>query len=84
MYDVSFTGAFQVEMKRDREEERTILCRYDPEEAGKYIVIVKWSGVNVPGSPFTVPVFDSLEALYEHRQSKQGELISDYQWKEEI
>ncbi|KAL4219915.1 hypothetical protein ACF0H5_020327 [Mactra antiquata] len=78
-------GAFHVEMTRDREEERTIVCRYDPEEPGEYIVMVKWSGVNVPGSPFTVPVFDSLEALYKHvKQTKRIELIADYQWKEEI
>lgn len=78
-------SAFHVEMKRDREEERTILCRYDPEEPGEYIVMVKWSGVNVPGSPFVVPVFESLEALYKHvKKTKQIELIADYQWKEDI
>ncbi|XP_045200406.2 filamin-B-like isoform X2 [Mercenaria mercenaria] len=78
-------SAFHVDMKRDREEERTIVCRYDPEEPGEYIIMVKWSGVHVPGSPFSVPVFESLEALYKHvKQTKQVELIADYQWKEEI
>lgn len=72
-------------MKRDREDERTILCRYDPEEPGEYVVNVKWSGVHVPGSPFIVPVFESLEALYKHvRKTHQIELIADYEWKEEI
>ncbi|XP_052216594.1 filamin-A-like isoform X3 [Dreissena polymorpha] len=78
-------SAFKVEMRRDREEERTIVCRYDPEEAGEYIVNVKWSGVHVPGSPFTVPVFESIEALSKYaRQTNQVELIADYEWKDEF
>ena len=72
-------------MKREREDERTILCRYDPEEPGEYIVNVRWSGVHVPGSPFKVNVFDTKEALMRHaQQTRQIELIADYQWKEEI
>jgi len=79
------SGAFKVDMRRDREEERTIVCRYDPEEAGEYVVMVRWSGTHVPGSPFTVHIFDSLEALYKHvRETKQVELIADYSWQEEI
>lgn len=78
-------SAFHVEMKRDREDERTILCRYDPEEPGEYVINVKWSGVHVPGSPFIVPIFESLEALYKHvKKTRQVELIADYEWKEEI
>ena len=74
-----------MDMKRDREEERTILCRYDPEEPGEYIINIKWSGVHVTGSPFKVHVFDTKEALMLHaKETRHIELIADYQWKEEI
>ncbi|XP_052782303.1 filamin-B-like isoform X2 [Mya arenaria] len=78
-------SAFKVDMRRDREEERTIVCRYDPEEPGEYHIMVRWSGVNVPGSPFDINIFETMESLYKHvRETKQVELIADYQWKEEI
>lgn len=56
-------GGFQVEMYRDSQRDRTILCRYDPRECGLYIVSIKWSGVDVPGSPFKVNIFDTQEEL---------------------
>lgn len=59
----SNTGAFQVEMYRDSQRDRTILCRYDPTECGLYIISVKWSGVDVPGSPFHVHILDTQEEL---------------------
>jgi len=52
------SGAFRVEMERSRSNERHILCRYDPTEAGDYVIHVKWSGVHVPGSPFNVHIHD--------------------------
>lgn len=42
-------GAFNVEMQRDRQHDRTIHCRYDPREPGDYQVEVKWHGHHVPG-----------------------------------
>jgi len=56
-------GAFRVEMQRESQKDRTILCRYDPTEVGDYIVSVKWSGVDVPGSPFRIQIFDTTEEL---------------------
>ncbi|KAK3589648.1 hypothetical protein CHS0354_015146 [Potamilus streckersoni] len=56
-------GAFQVEMYRDSQRDRTILCRYDPVETGLYIISVKWSGVDVPGSPFQVHLVDTQQEL---------------------
>ena len=56
-------GAFRVEMQRESQKDRTILCRYDPTEVGDYIVQVKWSGDHVPGSPFHVRIVDSHEEL---------------------
>ena len=59
----SSIGAFQVEMYRDSQRDRTILCRFDPTECGLYIISVKWSGVDVPGSPFHVHILDTQEEL---------------------
>lgn len=36
-------------MQRDRHQDRTIHCKYDPREPGDYLVEVKWHGYHVPG-----------------------------------
>ncbi|XP_017077834.1 filamin-A isoform X2 [Drosophila eugracilis] len=56
-------GAFRVEMQRESQKDRTILCKYDPTEPGDYRVEVKWAGEFVPGSPFPVMIFDTEEEL---------------------
>ncbi|CAG2105929.1 unnamed protein product [Medioppia subpectinata] len=57
------SGAFRVEMQRESQKDRTILCKYDPTEPGDYRIEVKWSGEHVPGSPFVVMIFDTQEEL---------------------
>ncbi|XP_014668912.1 PREDICTED: filamin-B-like [Priapulus caudatus] len=61
-------GAFRVEMQRESQKDRTILCKYDPTEPGEYFVHVKWSGVDVPGSPFKVCIFDTQDELERYRR----------------
>ncbi|KAG5896802.1 hypothetical protein JTB14_032047 [Gonioctena quinquepunctata] len=56
-------GAFRVEMQRESQKDRTILCKFDPTEPGDYRVEVKWAGELVPGSPFHVMIFDTQEEL---------------------
>jgi len=56
-------GAFNVEMQRERKQERTIQCKYEPREPGDYVVDVKWHGENVPGSPFLVMIVDTEQEL---------------------
>ena len=56
-------GAFRVEMQRESQKDRTILCKFDPTEPGDYRVEVKWAGQLVPGSPFPVMIFDTEEEL---------------------
>jgi hypothetical protein len=56
-------GAFNVEMQRDREQERTIHCKYEPREPGDYQVEIKWHGQHVPGSPFFVLIVDTEQEL---------------------
>ena len=58
-----FLGAFRVEMQRESQKDRTILCKYEPTEPGDYRIEVKWSGEHVPGSPFMVMIFDTQEEL---------------------
>ncbi|GAB1611177.1 hypothetical protein Ahia01_001404800 [Argonauta hians] len=52
-------GAFHVEMSRDSQKDRNITCCYNPYETGIYLIQVKWSGVDVPGSPFEVHIVDT-------------------------
>lgn len=59
-----------MEMMRESNMDRTILCRYDPTEPGNYIINVKWSGEHVLGSPFDVRIFDSLEARQRYVKEK--------------
>ncbi|KAK0403419.1 hypothetical protein QR680_016902 [Steinernema hermaphroditum] len=56
-------GAFNVEMERDRQQDRTIHCRYAPREPGDYQVEVRWHGQHVPGSPFLVMIVDTEQEL---------------------
>ncbi|XP_063692609.1 filamin-B-like [Bolinopsis microptera] len=35
---------------------RTISCRYNPEVAGKYIIVIKWEKEHIMGSPFSIKV----------------------------
>ncbi|KAM7302153.1 hypothetical protein ISCGN_017670 [Ixodes scapularis] len=65
-------GAFRVEMQRESQKDRTILCKYDPTEPGDYRIEVKWSGEHVPGSPFMVMIFDTQEELTRFVQGPYG------------
>lgn len=56
-------GAFRVEMEREYQKDRTIICRYDPTEPGEYQLHIKWSGGHVPGSPFVVNIFRTAAEL---------------------
>uniref|UniRef100_T1J4U2 Calponin-homology (CH) domain-containing protein n=1 Tax=Strigamia maritima TaxID=126957 RepID=T1J4U2_STRMM len=63
-------GAFRVEMQRENQKDRTILCKYDPTEPGDYRIEVKWSGEHVPGSPFTIMIFDTQDELNRYLQGQ--------------
>ncbi|WAR28213.1 FLNC-like protein [Mya arenaria] len=77
-------GAFQVEMYRDSQRDRTILCRFDPTECGLYIISVKWSGVDVPGSPFHVHILDTQEELEQYLSGSTMHYIQDVHGIESI
>ncbi|CAJ0583097.1 unnamed protein product, partial [Mesorhabditis spiculigera] len=56
-------GAFNVEMQKEKKNDRTIHCKYEPREPGDYQVEVKWHGEHVPGSPFLVMIVDTEQEL---------------------
>ena len=60
---VTLSGAFRVEMQRESQKDRTILCKYEPTEPGDYRIEVRWSGEHVPGPPLVVMLFDTEEEL---------------------
>ncbi|XP_061180541.1 filamin-C-like [Saccostrea echinata] len=47
-------AAFKVKMEPDKEKRTTMICSYEAEEAGDYVITVTWSDIEVSGSPFTV------------------------------
>ncbi|XP_026764452.2 filamin-A [Galleria mellonella] len=62
-------GAFRVEMQRESQKDRTIICKFSPTEPGDYRVEVRWAGRHVPGSPFPVMIFDTQEELRRYLQA---------------
>ena len=50
-------------MAKDDTRDRAIRCRYNPTEVGQYVLHIQWSGVHVPGSPFTVAIVDTRREL---------------------
>ena len=61
-------------MQRESQKDRTILCKYEPTEPGDYRIEVKWSGENVPGSPFMVMIFDTQEELSRFLQVRREQV----------
>ncbi len=53
------SGTCPVEITRKSVEDGTILGRYKVLTPGKYVICIMLSGKGVPGSPFTVYVFDT-------------------------
>ncbi len=49
--------SFKIEAHPLSEDDpRTLITTYNPRLVGEYTVFVRWSGVHVPGSPFTVQI----------------------------
>ncbi|XP_041356367.1 filamin-A-like [Gigantopelta aegis] len=77
-------GGFKVDMKREGNGDRTIVCRYDPVESGEYTVHVRWSGVHVPGSPFVVNIFDTREEFHAYLRELGRPTVRESQWHADI
>ena len=50
-YTTLFLGAFRVEMQRESQKDRTILCKYEPTEPGDYRIEVWPMASPVPSRP---------------------------------
>ena len=61
-------GAFQIHMRRHPENDRTVLVRYNPIDAGPYVIDILWSGVHVPGSPFKVNIAEQKKWKEERKR----------------
>ena len=61
--DLVIAGAFRVEMKRCHPKDRTVLCCYNPTECGLYTIHIRWSGADIPGSPFHVHICQTMNEL---------------------
>ena len=49
--------SFKIEARPLSEgDSRTLITTYNPKLVGEYTIFVRWSGVHVPGSPFTVAI----------------------------
>jgi filamin len=49
-------GGFKLKMDHHPDNKRTVIVRYDPELPGKYWIVITWSDVHIPGSPFLVEI----------------------------
>ena len=49
---------FHVHWTQSSENPRIRIATYDPRGAGTYTISIKWEGSHIPGSPYTVEVFD--------------------------
>ena len=48
---------FKIEATAEGEDDRrTLVANYSPNSSGEYVIFVRWSGVHIPGSPFTVNI----------------------------
>jgi filamin len=62
--------AFTVEARpMSQAHPRTLLARYNPTCPGEYKITIRWHGAHIPGSPFTVKVYDPDEIESEETQS---------------
>jgi filamin len=49
--------AFKIEMAPvDHKNRRTLLANYSPTQPGEYLIMIKWSDMHIPGSPFRVKI----------------------------
>lgn len=68
--------AFDIEAKPISEDDpRTLQAQYNPVEGGDYCVVVKWSGVEVPHSPFCVQVRNLKREEQHEKRIAQKELV---------
>jgi filamin len=66
--------AFKVKVEYGKPDPRVMTATYTSQEAGEYIISVRWSSVDIPGSPFGVYITNpaaELEAQMKKERMKQ-------------
>jgi hypothetical protein len=58
-FHILVSAAFKVKMEPHKGNKTTIVCSYQAEEAGDYVITVTWSDKEVHGSPFKVHLKNS-------------------------
>ena len=51
-------GGFTAQLRQHWENKRVLLARYDPTFPGEYRLVMRWAGIEIPGSPFEVTIDD--------------------------
>ena len=49
-------GGFNAQLRQHWENQKVLLARYDPTLPGRYRLIMRWAGIEIPGSPFEVEI----------------------------
>ena len=49
-------GGFNAQLRQHWENDKVLLARYDPTIPGMYRLVMRWAGIEIPGSPFTVHI----------------------------
>lgn len=72
--------AFKIEANPQSESDpRTLVGHYNPKEGGEYVAAIRWSGVHVPGSPFTIRITNPEKPKKEKKEkaSKTSLVLPD-------
>ena len=49
-------GGFNAQLRQHWENQKVLLARYDPTLPGRYRLVMRWAGIEIPGSPFEVEI----------------------------
>ena len=66
--------SFKVKVQHGEPDPRVLTASYNPQEAGEYLISIRWSTVEIPGSPFGVYISDpeaELEAQLNEERARQ-------------
>ena len=68
-------NAFKVDVKPvSTQNMRTLIAKYNPTKPGDYLISIKWSEVDVPGSPFKVRIGGEEMNREQHHRTSQSRL----------
>ena len=63
--------AFKVNVEYGKPDPRVMTATYSSQEAGEYIISIRWSSVDIPGSPFGIYITDPAAAELEAQMKEE-------------